>query len=158
MSKKVIIFFGIVLIAAGLLLILRRRTGRSSIVDEFGLSRSRFPYVKWENAKSTMKVQVAEIIDYKTFRTETGEIILLCALNRAINSESAVLFMKKKVLDKTVVLVAFSVREDYSGVSYGVIFYDNGSRCLNRELYDNGFVDVKIEGRAFNSKEWFGSG
>lgn len=157
MSKKVIIFFGIALVAAGFLLILRGRAGRVSIVDEFGLSRSRFPYVKWGNAKSTMKVQVAEIIDYKTFRTATGEIVLLCALVRAGNAEGAVSFMKKKILNKTVVLAVFSIIDDYSGVSYGVVFYDNASRCLNRELYDNGFADVKIEGRAFNSEKWFGS-
>lgn len=138
-------------------MILRGRAGRVSIVDEFGLSRSRFPYVKWGNAKSTMKVNIAEIIDYKTFRNETGEIVLLCALNRAVNSEGSVLFMKKKVLNKTVVVTVFSVREDYSGVSYGVVFYDDASRCLNKELYDNGFVDVKIEGIAFNSEKWFGS-
>ena len=137
-------------------MILRGRTGRVSIVDEFGLSRSRFPYVKWENTKSTIKVKVAEIIDYKTFRTETGEIVLLCAIVKTSNEEGAVSFMKKKVLNKTVVLVAFSVMEDYSGVSYGVVFYDDASRCLNRELYDNGFVDVKIEGRVFNSEKWFG--
>ncbi|MFH1957686.1 MAG: hypothetical protein ABIJ15_04345 [bacterium] len=156
MNRKIILFF-VIAAAAGVLLIFRGKNSRFFIVDEFGLNRSRFPYVEWRAEKNTMEASVAEIIDYRTFRTANGEIILLCALDKAINGAGAVLFMKKEVLNKAVVISVFGVREDYSGVSYGVVFYDNASKCLNRELHSRSFADVKIEGKVFNTEQWFGN-
>jgi len=155
--RKKIIFFVVVIAVAGIVLFFRGKPCKFFIVDEFGLNRSRFPYVEWKDEKNTKKVKVAEIIDYRTFRTSSGEIILLCAVDRAINAAGAVSFMKKQVLNKAAVISVFGVREDYAGVSYGVVFYDNVSKCLNKELYDRGLADIKIEGQVFNTEKWFGA-
>ena len=125
------------------------------IIDEFGIERSKFPYVKWKVSVKVMKVTVAEILDYRTFRTKEGPIITLAAVSKALRASAARAFMEKQLVGKKAVVFVCGTSGDYLGIFHSIVFYDKAAKCLNKDLYDEGFVDVSIENRYFLAQQWF---
>ena len=125
------------------------------IVDEYNLDKTKFPYVNWRASLKIIKATVAEILDYRTLRTDTGSIVMLCDIDKVVKGNEAVDFLKKEILKKEVIISISGNSSDYSGIFYGVVFYDNARKCLNRELYDKGFVKVRIENMYFITDKWF---
>ncbi len=155
MNKKIYMWPAVLAICAALLFFYFRGSGDFKVYDEFGVARSRFPYVNWDASLDMFSAEVSGILNYRTFRTEDGAIITLYAAAGALRAEEAREFMKKEIAGKPVVISVCGAPEDYSGIIRAIVFYDKGQRCLNKDMYDGGFFDVKIKNRYFLAEEWF---
>lgn len=155
MKKK--IYIGLAVIAVCLIAVFfyGRRYQGLKIVDEFGVEHSKFPYVNWRASVKVVTVTVDEILDYRTFRAKDGSIITLCAVSKALRAGASREFMARELLEKKAVIFVCRTSGDYLGIFHAVVFYDNAAKCLNKDLYDEGFVDINIENRYFFAKKWF---
>ena len=154
--KRVIgILAAAAVVSAGAFLLIRSRSYKWEITDEYNLDKSRFLYVNWHASPEIIKAKVGEILDYKTFRTGAGSIVMLCAVTDSDDRKASVEFMKKNILGREAVIAIYGKSADYAGVLYGVVFYDNVNKCLNRELYKKGLVNVNIRNRYFLADKWF---
>ncbi|MCD6412682.1 MAG: hypothetical protein J7L54_00850 [Elusimicrobia bacterium] len=156
MIKKIFILIALAVIVRFLIVpAFFRPSGRSLVLDEFGIDKTKFPYVMWKNFRNEFQTEIAEVIDYRTLRSRDGHILLLCAVGKPIERDKTVAFLKKKVLGKKVTVLVCSGSTDYSGLVYAVVFYGSPAKCLNKILYDKGLVDVVIENRFFKKDLWF---
>ena len=154
--KKVIgVMTGAVVVLAAAFLLVRGRSSKWAITDEYNLDKSRFLYVNWRASPEIIRAKVGEILDYKTFRTGAGSIVMLCAVTDSGDRKASVNFMKKNILGRETVIAVYGKSADYAGVFYGVVFYDGARKCLNRELYEKGLVNVDIRNRYFLADKWF---
>jgi len=143
-----------VISASALFFYFHDRSAAFKVYDEFGLVRHHFPYMKWYAFSYMFHAEVSEILDYKSFRTKGGDIVTLCGAS-ALRAAAAKEFLKNNVHGKPVVVSACGAAEDYSGIIKSVVFYDGGSKCLNKELYDAGFIDVQINNEYLDADKWF---
>lgn len=141
------------LFAAALVFYLQSR-GKFKVWDEFGIERHRFPYVKWAASSDMFHAEVSEILDNKSFRTKKGAFITLFAAS-PLGAGGAKEFMKNNIYGRPVVVSVCGAPEDYSGLIRAIVFYDGGTKCLNKDLYDAGFIDVRINNEFLNAQEWF---
>ncbi|MBA3065703.1 hypothetical protein KJ633_06280 [bacterium] len=155
MKKKIYMWTTLIVCGAAVLFFYFRGAGNFKVYDEFGVARSAFPYVNWNASLDIFSAEVSEILDYRTLRTKDGAIIMLYAVARALDAPAAREFMKNKLIGKSVVISVCGDPENYSGIVRAVVFYDQGERCLNKDLYDGGFVDIKIKNKYLFAEEWF---
>jgi len=155
MNKKICVWAGVAALCAAALFFYFRGSGDYMVYDEFGLARSGFPYVNWDASLDIFPADVSEILNYRTFRTTDGAIITLYAAAKALRTGDAREFMKKQIAGKPVVISVCGTPEDYSGIIRAVVFYGKGLRCLNKDMYDAGLIDVKIKNEYFFAEEWF---
>lgn len=154
MGKKIYIAVLLAFSAAVFFVYTQSQRGVFKVYDEFGIERRLFPYVKWEDFSGIFRAEAAEILDYKSFRTKTGSIITLCAAS-PLKAEASVEFLKKNIQGKPVIIFACGAPEDYSGIISAVVFYGGGAKCLNKDLYDRDFIDVRMSGAFLDEGEWF---
>jgi len=155
MNKKICTLAAVAAIGSAALFFYFRGRRDLMVYDEYGLARSRFAYVNWDASLDMFPAAVSEILNYRTFRTTDGTIITLYAATRALRTEDALGFMKKQIAGKPVVISVCGAPEDYSGIIRAVVFYGEGLKCLNKDMYDAGLIDVKIKNNYFFAQEWF---
>jgi len=135
-----------------------RHTKKAIVQDEWGIDRSNYRFIIWRSLKEGSAAKVEEIIDWRSFRISTGEILTLYGLSKAIEPEKAVAFLKKNILGKEITYFVCEVNPGYSGIIYVVAFWGEKKRCLNKVFFDFGFADVDIKNKCFYAKEWFDAG
>ncbi len=155
MNKKICVWAAVAAIVSAALFFYFRGRGDFMVYDEYGLARSRFDYVNWDASLDMFPAAVSEILNYRTFRTTDGAIITLYAATKVLRTEDALEFMKKQIAGKPVVISVCGAPEDYSGIIRAVVFYGQGRKCLNKDMYDAGLIDVKIKNNYFFAQEWF---
>ncbi|MCD6311476.1 MAG: hypothetical protein J7M11_03355 [Elusimicrobia bacterium] len=155
MNKKIYVWSAAAVICAAALFFYLRGSGDFNVYDEFGIARSRFSYVNWNASFAMFSAEVSEVLNSRTFRTKDGAIITLYGASNALRPEEARDFMKKEIEGKPVVIFVCGAPEDYSGIVRAIVFYAKGKRCLNKDMYDAGFFDVKIKNEYFFAEGWF---
>ncbi|MEA2082564.1 MAG: hypothetical protein U9O97_07495 [Elusimicrobiota bacterium] len=155
MNKRNFVWPAAALIFAAALVFYLRSSVNFKVYDEWGVARNVFPYVKWDAAIEMFSAEVSETLDYRTFRTRDGDIIMLYGVAAAFREKEAVRFMKKQIAGKSVVIYVCGTQDDYSGIIRGIVFYGEGERCLNKDVYDAGFADIKISDKYLSPAEWF---
>lgn len=154
MKKKVCASALFLFLAAVLFFYAGYRRNRFRVYDEFGIERRHFPYVQWGDFSSIFGEEVSEILDYKTFRTKSGAIVMLHAAS-PVREKASTEFLKKNIHRRPVVIAACGAPADYTGVISAVVFYGGGAKCLNKDLYDEGFIDVEMTDEFLKAEEWF---
>jgi len=155
---KILRIFILAILIFAVLFISFRHTKKAIVQDEWGIDRSNYKFVIWRSLKEGRVAKVEEIIDWRSFRISTGEILTLYGLSKAIEPEKAITFLKKNILGGEIVYFVCETNPEYSGIIYVVAFWGKQKKCLNKTFFDFGFADVDIKDRCFSAKEWFDAG